>query len=72
MPLLTLKKAREIVRTDKATRLQLQATTSEADTTQVNSEHRAKGNAKTKQRGQERQQSLKTKKRQATIQLMLQ
>ena len=49
---LTLKKAREIARTDEATRLQLQAMASEADATQVNSLHRAKGNANTKQRGQ--------------------
>ena len=49
---LTLKKAREIARTDEATRLQLKAMTSEADTTHVNSLHRAKGNAKPKQRGQ--------------------
>ena len=50
---LTLKKAREIARTDEATRQQLQAMTSEADTTHVNSLHRAKGNTKrkTKQRG---------------------
>ena len=50
---LTLKKAREIARTDEATRQQLQAMTSEADTTHVNSLHRAKGNtkSKTKQRG---------------------
>ena len=49
---LTLKKAREITRTDEATRLQLQAMKSEVDTTHVNSLHRAKGNAKPKQRGQ--------------------
>ena len=49
---LTLKKAREIARTDKASRLQLQTMTIEAVTTQVNSLQRAKGNAKTKQRGQ--------------------
>ena len=49
---LTLKKAREIARTDEATRLQLKAMTSEADRTHVNSLHRAKGNAKPKQRGQ--------------------
>ena len=49
---LTLKKAREIARTDEDTRLQLKAMTSEADTTHVNSLHRAKGNAKPKQRGQ--------------------
>ena len=51
---LTLKKAREIARTDEATRQQLQAMTSEADTTHVNSLHRAKGNnkSKTKQKGQ--------------------
>lgn len=49
---LELKKAREIARTDEATRLLLQVMTSDADTTQVNSLQRAKGNAKTKQRGQ--------------------
>ena len=49
---LTLKKVKEIARTDEATRQQLQAMSSEADTTYVNSLHRAKGNTETKQRGQ--------------------
>lgn len=54
----TLKKPREIARTDEATRLQLQAITSEADTTQVNSLHRAKDNTKTKQRGKRDNKAL--------------
>ena len=57
---LTLKKAREIARTDEATRLQLQAMTSEADAIQVNSLHRAKG-TNTKQRGQIDNKSRKPK-----------
>ena len=51
--------AREIARTDEATRLQLQAMASEADATQVNSLPRAKGNANTKQRGQRDNKSRK-------------
>ena len=55
---LTLKKPREIAHSDEATRLQLQAITSEVDTTQVNSLHRAKDNTKTKQRGQRDNKAL--------------
>ena len=42
---LTFKKAGEVIRTNKATSLQLQAMTSKADTIQVSSLRRAKGNA---------------------------
>ena len=59
---LTLKQAREIGRTDEATRLQLQEMTNKANTTQFNSLNRAKGNAKTKQRGQRDNKAQKQKK----------
>lgn len=42
---LTFKKAGEVIRSNKATSLQLQAMTSKADTTQASSLRRAKGNA---------------------------
>ena len=48
---LTLKKAREIARTDKATKLQPHAMSNETDM-QVNSLHRPRGYIKTKQRSQ--------------------
>lgn len=63
---LTLKKPREIARSDEATRLQLQAMTIEVDTTQVNSLQRAKGNAKTKQRGQRDKENKETTSNYAT------
>lgn len=53
-------------RIDEATRLQLQAMTIEADTTQVNSLQRAKGNAKTKQRGQRDKENKETTSNYAT------
>ena len=63
---LILQKAREIAGTDEPTRLQLQAMTIEADTTQVNSLQRAKGNEKTKQRGQRDKENKETTSNYAT------